>query len=145
MFCEERFWSRVDKSGDCWVWTGGRDRHGYGRIQIDKRRVFAHRKALSLSGVTVPHDMCVCHHCDNPSCVNPDHLFVGTQADNIADMYAKDRSGKTGSRHHAAKLTEDDVVRIRLLPQSDTLVAKKFNVARTTINRIRNGRLWRHV
>lgn len=90
----ERFWRRVDKSGPCWIWTGAQGHHGYGRIGIgghDGPTVLAHRVAWELSNGPVPEGLCVLHRCDNPPCVNPDHLFVGTQADNIRDCKEKGR------------------------------------------------------
>lgn len=92
---EERFWKLVDKSGECWLWTGSKDEGGYG-ISIGKnppeRR--AHRMAWYLTYGTIEDGLCICHHCDNPPCCRPDHLFKGTHGDNQRDAWAKGRKKK---------------------------------------------------
>ena len=108
---EERFWEKVDKSGDCWEWTAYRDRDGYGQFKINGRDMLAHRAVMVISGHDVG-ESTVCHTCDNPSCVNPDHLYLGTPASNSADMVSKGRS-LTGESHPRCKLTESDVLKIR--------------------------------
>ena len=90
----ERFWAKVDRSGDCWLWTGGTNVWGYGVHKVDGRSVAAHRFSWTLEKGPVPQGLVVCHTCDTPACVRPDHLFVGTQRDNIADMWAKGRAAQ---------------------------------------------------
>lgn len=96
----ERFWNRVDRSGDCWVWTGEVNNHGYGRFALwhdgKRSRIFAHRLSLALHGASLRKGDVVMHHCDNPPCVNPDHLAIGTQRDNIHDCMAKGRLDISG-------------------------------------------------
>lgn len=88
----DRFWAKVDISGDCWLWSGAiYAESGYGRLSFQRKALGAHRVAWQLVNGPIPDGMLVCHRCDNPPCVRADHLFLGTQSDNIADMWAKGR------------------------------------------------------
>lgn len=89
---EVMFWAKVDRSGECWVWLGARDARGYGRLRRRGRYVKAHRYVWTITNGEIPEGLFACHHCDNPPCVRPDHLFLGTQSDNARDMVAKGRS-----------------------------------------------------
>ena len=92
---EERLMSRVDGTEDCWMWRGAVDGHGYGvLVWHGHRRHRAHRAMWEVTFGRIPEGFFVCHHCDTPACVRPDHLFLGTQADNMRDMCAKGRHGK---------------------------------------------------
>jgi HNH endonuclease len=97
---EEKFWSKVDLSKDCWVWKGFCDRDGYGkkflRLTDGKLEQFAHRVSWIITHGCIPEGMCVLHRCDNPPCVRPDHLFIGSQNDNNKDMQAKGRQRHPG-------------------------------------------------
>ena len=130
---EDRFWAKVKKTNSCWLWMGGRDIEGYGRFSHGQ----AHRVAWELSRGPISTGLVVCHHCDTPACVNPDHLFVGTQRDNRLDCVRKGRQGKgpafaRGENNIFAKLSDDHVRAIRLLRSCGWKVSrlsKMFNVS----------------
>jgi hypothetical protein len=119
----ERFWSKVDKSSDCWLWTGYIGWYGYGGFGINKKEhwnmIGAHRMAWLLEYGEIPDGLHVCHHCDNPPCVKPTHLFVGTDGDNIRDASRKGHmkgnrvTNRRGELNHVAKLTWKEVNEIR--------------------------------
>jgi hypothetical protein len=120
---EERFWSRVDKKGldDCWNWKGWRDKDGYGQIKIGRKGILAHRAAYQFFTGKIPDGLLICHKCDNPSCVNPNHLFLGTQKDNIQDAVKKGRmaaNDKHYSRLYPEKLARGNRSGRRLHPES---------------------------
>lgn len=142
-----RFWSKVDKSGDCWEWAAGRGSFGYGRFRALGKTDYAHRVSYGLEYGEIPDGMCVLHKCDNPPCVNPAHIFLGTKADNMADRDAKGRNVK-GGNHGQSKLTEEDIPRIRDMlrmgcTQAD--IAGWFGVHQVTISKINTGYKWSHV
>lgn len=93
------FWARVKKSDSCWEWTGANN-GGYGRMEVAGKLTYAHRLAWELANGSGPGDLCVCHRCDNPACVRPDHLFLGTFADNMGDKISKGRQSR-GLAHGA--------------------------------------------
>lgn len=140
---EERFWTKVDMSGDCWHWIAARTSGGYGTI--DNR--YAHRVSWEIAHGPIPDGLLVCHHCDIPVCVNPAHLFLGTTADNMRDRDAKGR-GAIGERDGNAKLTQEAVITIRRqlaegLKQKD--ITARFGVSRQIISAISVGTNWSHV
>lgn len=150
---ERRFWSKVQKSDGCWMWLGAKGGYGYGRILRERGGKMAPAHLLSWEMAnrrSVPDGMRVLHRCDAPGCVRPDHLFLGTQRDNVVDMYRKGRGGNKGQRgevHHRAKLTTEQVQEIRALyrdtPLSQRMVAERFGVCRATVGFITQGKTWR--
>ena len=142
---EDRLWAMVDKSGECWTTPGT----GYGKVRIggrDEPTVSAHRLSYELANGPIPAGMQVLHRCDNPPCVRPGHLFLGSNLDNVADRVAKGRGAK-GERL-GSKLTEPDVVEIRRLRSQGMLqreIAERFAVTQETVSLIVLGRRWAHV
>jgi hypothetical protein len=134
----------------CWVWTGVTSPKGYGLARAGrKRRVPAHRLAYVLANGPMPlftngKLTCVLHHCDNPPCCNPEHLFLGSNRDNIDDMLTKGRSRK-GEKHGRAKLTEETVRAILASAETDKALAAKFGVTSTNIIAIRQRTTWKHL
>lgn len=145
----EEFWALLDRAGDCWTWPRSTTRPGgYGRIMIRGRKVLTHHFAWELTSGAIPDGMRVLHRCDNPRCVRPDHLFLGTQADNVHDMWAKGRADHRGERNGRARLTPDDVRQIRQLSREGVgyrPIARRFGVASPTVRDIVKGWHWAHV
>lgn len=148
---EERFnakWTPEPNSG-CWLWTANVNRGGYGQIGLGaptRKLIKAHRASWLLAHGHLPPDKYVCHKCDNRACVNPDHLYLGTHGDNMADMARKGRSPMLGGRMTPnAKLTADDVRAIRLSPLTGRELAPQYGVSESSIRYARNGKGWQHV
>lgn len=151
------FWSKVDARGpnECWLWTAYRDKAGYGHFLIGGKSVRTHRVAWMLHHERIlprgtgHHGICVLHRCDNPQCVNPSHLFLGTQGENNADCMAKGRhKSSPGESHGGAKLTNETVLEIRerhLKGEKQRDIARDYNVHFTVINGIVKRRTWRHI
>lgn len=135
---------RDDQSG-CLNWTGTLSPKGYGRF----RGKFAHRISYEIFVGQIPSGLCVCHKCDNPRCVNPDHLWVGTQAENLADMHQKGRARfayhMVGELHPNAVLTDAVALEIKSSDLSLRQLGKKFGVNKSTIRDVRQGISWRHL
>jgi hypothetical protein len=155
---DERFWSKVDKTGGpdaCWLWTGTPMAHGYGRLRVEGAQRYAHRVAYELTRGPIPkgegyHGTCVCHTCDVRACVNPAHLFLGSAADNNADRNAKGRQADiSGEKNPCAKLTEVSVAQIRASQAAQTTtqrdLARDFGVSTATISMVVNRRVWQGV
>lgn len=152
---EERFWEKVDKSGGsaaCWPWTGAKDTFGYGRIWTGTRIDGANRVVWELVHGPIPdgeghHGNCVCHRCDNPACCNPAHLFLGSNAENLADMLSKGRH--CGGSVSKPRLSPEEVMAIRKLWEQGRFtqgaLAEIFGVSKTMINLIINRKSWKHI
>jgi hypothetical protein len=150
-----RFWANVLLRGpsECWMWTAARFAGGlgYGQFRAGKRKVRAHRAAYELTHGPIPDGICVCHACDNPACVNPSHLFLGTSAENTADRTRKGRSARIGrslprESNPAAKLTMAKVREIREAYQRGirrSVLSERYGVSKSQIRHIVTGRSWR--
>ena len=120
------------------MWTGGRSESGHGNFNMRRRQVVkAHRAAFEFFVGTIPAGLCVCHKCDVPACVNPEHLFLGTQADNRRDCAEKGRNGK--------KLTIEQALSIRSDRRESAVIAKEFGIAPSIVRKIRAGTLWSYI
>lgn len=151
----KRFWAKVDYSSPigCWPWVGAKNGDGYGLLYMPRgmgpRARLAHRLVWEQYLSPIPDGLKVLHHCDNPPCCRLDHLFLGTQADNVADMVAKHRiahhSRNRGESHGMAKLTEETVYAIRAEVAAGTyhrIVAERFGVSRANVCIIANRKAW---
>ncbi len=160
----ERFWSKAhpEPNSGCWLWTANATSAGYGlfvvgsRTDGSRRRVYAHRHAYELAHGPIADGLYVCHRCDVPACVNPAHLFLGTHADNVRDMFAKGRAGcqvrtdrmPRGERHGCARLTEAQVIEVRTrhaAGESLKSLAAAFGVTTSGVWRVAHRVSWRHV
>ena len=142
----------VNPRTGCWNWTGSFRKDGYGKLLVgskidgSRRTVTASRASYETFVGKIPPGMVVCHKCDNPRCVNPDHLFVGTWKDNFDDMVRKGRRHQArGSHIGCSKLTEAVVRRIKQSPKSTKELADRYGVHVSTIQKIKNGVSWKHV
>ena len=144
---KDLFWAKVKKSDGCWEWQAAKCRDGYGLFSIANVRQYkAHRLMLELQGETVPSNMIVMHTCDNPSCVNPDHLRIGTVQENNQDKLTKNRQkGAVGSSNGRSLLSEELIVQIRHDPRHYTAIAAELNVHPETIRMAKTNTTWKHV
>lgn len=149
-----RFWSKalIDDSDKCWEWQACIHVSGYGQFNTNPDIERAHRVAYKLVVGSIPEGMCVCHTCDNELCVNPNHLWIGTHADNNKDMMRKGRGrwrGVRGEENINSKLTESNVMEIRRLygagNYSQRQLAKRYEVARGTVADVIHRRTWKHI
>jgi hypothetical protein len=143
-----RFYKNIVKTNSCWEWIGTRHGQGYGQIKSNGLTLKTHRVSWELYYGKIPEGLCVLHKCDNPCCVNPEHLFLGTYKDNAVDMGQKKRNKIfTGEDHRWSKLTSKDVEYIRsmqhVLYQKE--LALLFNVSRTCIQSIQYYKTWKHL
>ena len=139
----------IDLKSQCWIWTGSKNKKNYGCIHFKGKTRIAHRLAYELYKGQIPKGLLVCHNCDNPSCINPDHLFLGTNQDNSNDKFSKNREKILyGQSNGNSKLTTNEVVNIKRMLISGytpTEISRKFNVSDGAIFSIRDNNTWRHV
>ena len=160
-----RFWSHVDKSdpNGCWLWLGKKNKKGYGKCKLRRREYRTNRVSYFMATGEDPGELCVCHTCDTPSCVRPEHLWLGDNLENREDMRLKgraasgDRSGPRlhpermprGEGHHAATFTAEQVLEIRRMYDaggiSQTELARQLNRSKSTIRKIVKRTRWKHI
>ena len=141
---QARFWNHVQKTESCWPWIGARHRNGYGAMNYSGRIMRVHRISWLINNGAIPEGKQILHTCDNPLCVNPDHLFVGTNSDNMADKVRKGRQAK-GENQGSSKLQENSVREIRQKYQqgiSQRELAKQYNVSTPAISQIVTKKCW---
>ena len=148
---ELRFWSRVQLGPKCWTWQGAKDKDGYGIIALDNWQTAkkAHRISHGLSFGEPNVDFMVCHHCDNPSCVRPGHLYLGTAQDNALDRSKRGRQqDQRGEKNPHAVLTASKVRRIRRLKSKGIWIAeiaRRVDVPAANVHHVFHNKTWRHV
>ena len=147
----DRFWSKVDvdlNNNSCWEWTAAKIGDGYGKMLIDGKFYLAHRLSYMLTRGDIPEGMFVCHRCDNPPCVNPNHLFTGTNEDNVRDRDEKGRTA-SGTRNGNSKLTKDEVLAIRELGRqgdhSNAEIGQQYGVDGSYVSALIHRRYWKHI
>lgn len=145
MSLQDRFWSKVKKTPSCWLWTGS-TRLGYGRVKQGGKLLSAHRVSWELTQGQVPGGLCVLHRCDVRNCVNPRHLFLGTEVDNRRDCIRKGRAVfRKGATHPSTKLTPKTAAQIRVdyrMGYYQVEIARKFNLSQTHVSRVIRGESW---
>lgn len=147
------FWARVDRSGSCWIWTGARFTNGYGSSGRKGRHKYAHRQSWEMINGPIPHGKLVLHHCDVRNCVNPEHLYLGSHADNMRDCMERKRHQKyvkpwtvlRGEECGPSKLTEADVIAIRADDGKQRDIAKQYGISQYNVWSIKHRKTWRHV
>jgi len=141
---KNRFWSKVEKTTECWIWIGAKS-NGYGVCSLNGKTYFTHRLSWEwANNKSIPDGCIICHSCDNPSCVNPEHLRADSVQSNVNDRVERNRSAK-GKNNGQARLTEKDVKDIKVLRNkgwTEKAIADLYDVSRSTISHILHGRTW---
>lgn len=148
MSCRLKEKKIVDLDTACWIWLGAANRDGYGSIGVEgKKTMLAHRVSYLEFRGEIPEGAKVLHHCDNPSCINPEHLFLGSQKDNVHDMIDKGRKAVLkGSTHPRSKLTVAQVEQVAILRSqglSQTEVGKALGITQAVVSKIERGDIWK--
>lgn len=148
-----RFWPKVERGNpdECWEWTAAKHQFGYGMLGVNSKVIYAHRFSWQIHFGDIPPGMEVCHSCDNPPCVNPNHLFLGTQTDNVYDMQRKGRhrgGSMPGESHPQSKLTKKQVRAIREQYAqgeiSQRALAEQYGMCQSAIGNIIRRKSWKH-
>jgi len=135
-----------EPNSGCWLWLGALNAKGYGLIRVAGKTELAHRMSYRRYRGEVPVGLCVLHRCDVPACINPDHLFLGTQTDNMRDMSSKNRHPyRYGEAHVNAKLTEAAIQAIRASDENYTSLGQRYGITKQNVYLIRARRAWRHL
>lgn len=139
--------TEIDRETGCWNWTGSRSNGRYGKFSVNNRTISTHRASYEAHRGPIPAGMLVCHRCDNPVCINPDHLFLGTDAENMADKMKKGRHRTPrGADVVTSRLTEADVIAIRSATGSkQSEIAREYGVDASLISLIRSNKRWAHL
>ena len=149
---EDKFWSKVKigNSDECWEWQRGRDKNGYGKFTAMRIQMKSHRVAWALARGKIPDGLLVLHKCDNPPCVNVNHLYLGTWQDNMDDKVSRGRAySPQGEKQWASKLTTEDVLKIRQLQSEGKFTQRQlgniFQVTESQISHIVHRKEWTHI
>jgi HNH endonuclease len=144
------FWGHVKKgrANECWIWEGTKSTFGYGSLKSHQKKYDAHRVSYELHKGIIPSGKLVCHSCDNPSCCNPKHLWLGTHQDNVTDMISKGRRvqpDNRGQKNGRTKLTEKQVLAIRKDDRSTTVIGREYGVSGVRVSQIKRNKGWNHI
>lgn len=148
---QERFWSKVNRDNDdgCWEWVGGKVRGGYGWFKSDDKHYQAHRFVWMITYGEIPNGMLICHTCDNPSCVNPKHLWLGTDKTNAEDRVRKKRQSRGTTNHPKIRVSPEQVKEMRKVYSLGNISMRKlasiYGICYSETNAILNHRTWKDV
>jgi len=132
-----------EPNSGCWLWAACTNKQGYGFLRVDGKNKYAHRLSYEFHCDEIEDGMLICHKCDNPSCVNPEHLFAGTRVENSQDMVKKGRGPvQDGEKNPSAKLTKDQVVEIKSAVGSQRSIAEKYGITQSNVSLIKRGKSW---